>query len=224
MSQAIIVAGQSNALGYNVTAAELPASYHTDPKVVIWNDTTMQWDVMRPGINTGTPANPGAWGPEVAYAMRWTTAHPNEVLYVVKDVKGETALAQTDGLDWSPQSHGELFDATAKQVADSHIGNATVLWVQGEQDGYDQGQALAYGDNLAGLKTAAAQFWGAVRFITAQSQGPGEFNDLVQQGEGPDAVDTSGVDKQADGIHYNGVGQIELGDLMYDAWASPDGY
>lgn len=218
MSQAIIVAGQSNALGYNVTAAELPAGYHTDPNVVIWNDAASRWDMMVPGVNTGTPANPGAWGPEVGYAMAWTATHPNEVLYVVKDVKGETALAQTDGQDWSPDSRGELFDSTALQVVHSHIGNATVLWAQGEQDGYDFNQALAYGDHLAALKQAAAEQWGAVRFITAQSQGPAPFNYLVQQGEGPDAVDTSHVEKQPDGIHYDGAGQAELGGLMYDAW------
>lgn len=218
MSQAIIVAGQSNALGYHVTPEELPAAYKPDPNVVIWNMAESRWDMMVPGVNTGTPANPNAWGPEVGYAMAWTKEHPDEILYVVKQVKGETPLAQAEGLDWSPDSRGELFDQTAAQVAASHIGHTTVLYAQGEQDGYDLDAARAYRDNLAELKEAAADLWNADRFLVAQSVGPGPYNYLVQSGQGADSFSTAEIAKQDDGIHYSGEGQLELGQAFYDDW------
>lgn len=213
MSLALIVAGQSNALGYKVTVDELPESYAPNPNAVIWNAQALRWDMMVPGVNTGTPANPGAWGPEVAFAASWTRDHPGEVLYVVKVVKGETGLAQSEGLDWSPESRGELFDTLAAQVAASHIGNATVLWAQGETDAYDLDNALAYGARLDALKDAARDAWQVHTWLTAESRGPYALD------QGDNVIGISGVSFQDDGIHYDGAGQLLLGDLFYDKWA-----
>lgn len=209
MSLALIVAGQSNALGYHKDAAP----YVPVANVVIWDQAAGQWTPMVPGQNTGTAANPGAWGPEVGFAIAWERDHPGEVLYVVKVAKGETTLAQRDGPDWSPESRGELFDAVAAQVEASHIGNATVLWAQGETDARNEADASHYGERLDALEAAARDKWEAVNFLVSESAGPYTLD------QGPDPVTLAGVEFQGDGVHYTGAGELTLGGAFYDKWA-----
>ena len=57
---AIIIAGDSNPLGYENNG---PAPYTPTYKVQIWTDTNGDgvadaWNYMNPGVNTGTPNNP----------------------------------------------------------------------------------------------------------------------------------------------------------------------
>lgn len=66
----IFTAGQSNDLGYLNNG---PAPYVATARVQIFADTDGDgygdvWNYMNPGVNTGMPANPTAWGPEVEIA------------------------------------------------------------------------------------------------------------------------------------------------------------
>src|SRR3954468_9341681 len=115
----VAFAAQSNGLGYLNNG---PAPYVPTARVQIAVDSDGDgrvdtFNYMQPGVNTGTASNPLAWGPEVAFANDWLANHPTGTLYIAKTAKGETALAQNDGLDWSPHSVGELFDR-GTQAAD----------------------------------------------------------------------------------------------------------
>src|SRR4051812_43456927 len=105
--------------GPYMEAATLTAPWTPDPRTLIWNDQAGTWDVMLPGQNTGYGSYSHAWGPEVQFAQDFHAQFPNEVLRIVKMVAGGTGLAMNNGAyvsDWSPQSSGELFDATAATI------------------------------------------------------------------------------------------------------------
>ena len=214
MSLAIIVAGQSNALGYLNNS---PAPYVVRPSIVIWNNNT--WEPMNPGVNTGTPTNPYAWGPEVGFATKWWLNHGDEVLYIVKSAKGSTGLdLDPYAQDWSPASTNELFDITKDKIAASSIGNATVLWAQGEQDAANELAANAYAQNLEDLKEAAFNEWGAVNWINAKDSSPLPYSSIIQDAQGAQAVETESFKKQPDNLHYNADGQFDLGLGFYEHW------
>lgn len=234
----LIIAGQSNALGFRVTPAELPADYHPDAHVQIWTDAG--WATMTPGVNTGTPANPDAWGPEVAEAMKWTAAHPGEDLYIVKSVKGSTGLAaDPNELDWSPQSRGEMFDATAAKVhaatdaltASGHaVSFVGVDWMQGEQDAISATKAAAYLANeldfFAHVRADWAQPDTAISFGRIASGDALPYEDQVRAAQDQAAtmgheVNTDAFDQQADHLHFTGAGEIDLGGAFYDSRTPP---
>lgn len=221
-----LIAGQSNALGYGVTASELPAWYAPTSQVQIWSGSS--WETMTPGVNTGTAANPGAWGPEVGFAFSWVADHPDETLFIVKSVKGSTGLAaDANETDWSPDSDGELFDATTVKLAAAGVTPDVLLWFQGEQDAADQTKADAYAANLAGFKVAALNEWGVEQIVVGGISTELAFNDVVRAAQGPTAFDTDASAKQLDGLHFSGEGQISNGAAFYDAFvaqAAPDPY
>lgn len=217
LTELVVVAGQSNALGYQVQPSELPSWYAPTAQVQIWTDAG--WRTMTPGVNTGTPANPGAWGPEVAFAHAWLQEHPGETLYLVKSAKGSTALAQAPGEDWSPDSAGSLFDATTAKLAAAKAAlgvavDTTVLWFQGEQDASTQGWADSYAGNLAQLKAAAAAEWGAGQFLCGRIDTDYACNATVQLAQA-DGFNTDEFAKQGDGLHLTGQAQIDSGFSFY---------
>lgn len=221
----VVLAGQSNALGFGNTG---PAPMCPTPLVQIWNGSA--FETMVPGVNTGTPANPGAWGPEVAFAVHFGLQNPGETLYILKSVKGSTGIANDPAqLDWSPHSH-ELFDFTAREIAETGMAPDAILWSQGEQDAFSAAKAAAYQDNLADL------FWN-MRFAWGNSDVEIIYNDLpadlpfaaqVRAGQAAvdggfgqyHMVDGQSLTLQADGLHLDFDGQIQLGARFYfDGWA-----
>lgn len=177
---------------------------------------------MQAGVNTGTPANPNAWGPEVAYAAAWLNdpANAGQTLYVVKSVKGSTGLAADPAAqDWSPASVGELFDAataavTAAKATLSGPFFTRALWFQGEEDATSATKSAAYGTNLAGLETAAATAWGVDDFQYGRISTQLAYNDVVQ-GHQPDGFATDDSPKQVDNLHFTGAAQIDHGAEFY---------
>lgn len=243
----IIIAGQSNALGYRNTG---PAPYQPTNRVQIWCDTNGDgvpdaWNYMLPGQNTGTLANPTVWGPEVAFATRWLSAHPTGTLWIVKAgcVKGSTALAEDDTngvLDWSPESTNELFaTATATiQAAKASVEGGpyafatydAVLWMQGEQDATSLVQADAYLANLKDLITNARESWSVTKFIIGRiSDSPAlTYNSIVRIAQWQAFMDDANAPSfqtkdfprwQDDNIHYTADGHLMLGNAFYYAFA-----
>lgn len=219
-TQIALIVGQSNALGFQVTPAELPSWYAPNARVQIFDGSAFV--TMQAGVNTGTPANPNAWGPEVGYAAAWLDdpANAGQTLYVVKSVKGSTGLA-ADGAeqDWSPSSTGELFDATTAKVAAAKAllsgpFHTTALWFQGEQDAAVSAKASAYAANLAGLETAAASSWGVDDFQYARISPQLAFADVVKAAQ-PDGFATDDSPVQSDLLHFTGAGQIDHGAEFY---------
>jgi hypothetical protein len=242
----VIFAGQSNALGFGNTG---PAPYIPTARVQIWADTDGDgvgdaWNYMRPGANTGTPANPGVWGPEVEFANRWRADHPadDQVLWIVKVAKGSTGLAQDEAaFDWSPASAGEMFDraAGAANAAMHNLDGSPyafsqydgLFWMQGEQDATDPTSAAAYEANLTGFLAAARadllhdpQGHVGLGRITDSAALADSLDVRVAQWR-VDQVDpnlqsfkTIGFAMQPDGLHYAAAGHVALGDGFYDNW------
>jgi hypothetical protein len=242
----VIFAGQSNALGFGNTG---PAPYSPTPQVQIWAlqaDGSYQWNYMRPGVNTGMPANPTVWGPEVQFANDWLGQHAGDgtYLWVLKVTKGSTGLAADPAaLDWSPHSSGEMYDLAVSQAnAAMHNLDGTpyafsrydaLFWMQGEQDALVAGKAAAYGANLGELLTDAradmmhdpAGYVGVGR-ITDSAALPDSLD--VRQAEWQvdqadahmESFKTIGFAMQPDGLHYAAAGHIALGDGFFDNWVA----
>ena len=237
----IILAGQSNALGYLNTG---PAPYTPTTRVQIWAlqpNGSYQWNYMLPGSNTGTPANPTVWGPEVAFANKWLAQHPFGNLWIVKSAKGSTGLAEDAGLgiqDWSPDSVGELFDTTTSMVTaakNNLVGSQYafseydgLLWMQGEQDATSQVTANAYHANLVEFIAEARASWFVERVVIGRiTESPNlaydeavriaQWQVFMEDPEAP-SFKTTGFGMQEDLIHYDAAGHIRLGSSFYDAW------
>jgi hypothetical protein len=229
----IIVAGDSNALGFlNIG----PAPYAPTAQVQIW--TGSAWNYMAPGVNTGTPANPADWGPEVAIANDWLGQHAGDgsVLWIVKDagtVKGGTTLA----VDWDPQAGG-LFASTSAEAsaamrnldgtafAFSHYETAFV--VLGENDAVVPAYAAAYGANLAAFDAAARSAWQVDEMVESRIEdqvGAADDNLAVRLGQWAadqsdllmTSVKTIGFSLAPDQVHYDAAGQIALGGALFEA-------
>lgn len=239
----IIVAGQSNALGFLNIGSAL---YAPTARVQIWADTDGNgvgdaWNYMRPGFNTGTPANPTAWGPEVQQATRWLGDHPTGTLWIDKIVQGSTGLAQDPGeLDWSPHSAGEMFDLATASVdaARSNLDSTSygfahwdaLDWMQGETDATDAAKAAAYGVNLTDLVAHARAAWDVTQVVVGRiTDTAGTWSLSVREGEWQvDQLDghlvsfkTIGFEMQPDQLHYDAAGQLALGAAFFDATVFP---
>ncbi len=235
----VVFAGQSNALGFGMSAETLaPGHGQPDPLTYIWNNETQVFEIMQPGVNTGTAANPEAWGPEVGFAREFRQDHPSEALFIVKSAKGSTGLQQDpDRLDWSPRSEGELFDLTAARVdaARAALGNPdvdAVFLVQGEQDGFVESWAQGYQANMTEWLSAIREAWmqdpeGRIGFARIADSTP--FFDTVRAAQSrADAndplaasFDTDGYEMQTDGLHYGAEGLLRIGanfESFLDAW------
>jgi hypothetical protein len=246
MNAHVIIAGQSNALGFGNTG---PAPYTPTYRVQIWTDTDGDgqgdaWNCMNPGVNTGTPANPKVWGPEVGEANRFLAARTGayDILWVVKVARGSTGLAQDPAQpDWSPASTGEMY-ATATATINAARHNLDggpyaftawdrLDWMQGETDAQSAAKAAAYGVNVRDFITHARTDWSVedvvVARITDSTALPysldvrqAEWN--LDNGDAPMAdvhtFKTIGFGMQADGLHYDAAGQLALGQGFFDAW------
>lgn len=234
----VLLAGQSNALGYGNTG---PAPYTPTWRVQIWNEDKWAFEFMNPGVNTGGLLHPTAWGPEVGFANRWLADHPNGILWLGKVARGSTPLEADSQLDWSPTVRGEMYD-DATEVARhmrSNLGRDrlnAVLWMQGESDATELQSAMNYHRNLTDLITAAKRDWmndphGAfvlgrisdspslpynyevrsAQWLVLQEQHPSVGGSVM-------SFRTIGFGMQPDGIHYSESGHVALGSAFYDNW------
>jgi hypothetical protein len=232
----IIIAGDSNALGYLNTG---PAPYTPTAQVQIWApqpDGSFAWNYMNPGVNTGTPTNPADWGPEVQIANDWLKVHAGDGshLWIVKDpatVKGGTTLA----VDWAPGA--PWFESTAKAAAAAmhnldggpytftHYDIAAV--VLGENDAANHSYATAYAANLAAFLPAARLAWDVPNIVMPRIEetiGLADDNLAVRTtvwAEGSldphlGTFRTIGFDQQPDLVHYDAAGQVALGDGFWN--------
>jgi hypothetical protein len=237
----VVFAGQSNALGWGMSAETLPLQFsQLDWGTFIWNNEAAGWELMMPGLNTGTPKNPQAWGPEVAFARAFREANPFEPLFIVKSVKGSTGLAEDPHrLDWSPNSEGELFDLTAERIQAAReslwgLEVDAVFIVQGEQDAFFADMASAYADNMSQWLAAIRAEWmgdadGQIAFARIADTTP--HNDAVQMAQlavdEADArawsFDTAEFQLQdGDQLHFAAEGYLQIGRSfysLYDDWA-----
>ncbi|HEY8574169.1 sialate O-acetylesterase [Phenylobacterium sp.] len=225
----VIFAGQSNALGFGMDGSTLPGEYgKPDPLTLIWSSRAQAFEVMQPGVNTGTANTPAAWAAEVAFARAFRQANPKEPLYIVKSAKGSTGLAaDPQRIDWSPSSTGEMFDATAAEVAAARAAAGVgavdaVFIVQGEQDATQAAWADAYGRNVTDWFAAIRTRWmadpeGPIFFARvgeplAHAQAVSRAQALADAADPHAAsVETTHFLLQADSLHYSAAAHLEMG-------------
>lgn len=239
MDSHIIIAGDSNALGFLNTG---PAPYSVTVRAQIWTDTDSDgrgdaWHYLNPGVNTGTLANPQSWGVEVQLANRWLADNPTGYLWIVKNaetVKGGTTLAG----DWNPET-GAYFHSTdasadaamsnldGTQFAFDHYDMAFIGL--GENDAVNHQMASDYLANLTAFDLAARSQWGVdelVEYRITTGAGSAADNQTVREAQWQaDMADdhlttfkTIGYAMQPDGIHYAAAGHVALGNAAYDGW------
>lgn len=236
----MIVAGQSNALGYTVHHRDAPARLRAPmERAFIWAPTLQDFAPLAAGVNTGTPNNPDSWGPEAQYAYRWQAEHRCGRLYIVKQTRGETGLAlDAAERDWSPASKNELWaQATgeieaakaslARRGVEPKVGE--VLWMQGETDAQRPAKARAYARNLTAFIGKVRAHWGApsTGFVIGQIDANGTEGARTVRAAQADVakdlpvvsiIDTDPFPRQpTDGVHLTAAGQVALGDAFYDA-------
>ena len=244
MTTLAISAGQSNDLGFGNDLASLPAHLVLpNPNAYIFNSGGQYWGLLMPGVNTGTPTNPQAWGPEAQFAYEFGLAHPGEILLIVKSAKGGTGLAlDSVEIDWNPASTGEMFDLTdgaidaaraAFQAANGFPAPpvSAVLFMGMETDAMTASKAAAAEANLSDFIAAVRDRWmddpgGKIVMgrITDSAALPHNFDVRVAQWSVDQAdadlltFKTIGFGVQADTIHYDAAGQVSLGSAFYAAF------
>lgn len=240
-----VFAGQSNSLGYGMSAATLPAPLQGANlgQTYIWGGSygAPYWGVMQPGVNTGNENAPGAWGEEVQFAYDFRQAHPDDVLLIVKVALGSTTLAAGPDLDWAPGSH-ELFDLTTANINRARAAfmaaqgveaprPSVVFWGQGESDAGTQEGAAAYHDNLEDFLAHVRSDWmhdPAGKVVASRITDSPWLNHNLAVRQAQWQVDqedanlvtykTIGFDMQPDLIHFDAGGHIARGHADYAAF------
>jgi hypothetical protein len=240
--------GDSNAVGYQMSAGTLPpelAGYNYG-STYVFGQGASYWGAYTPGVNSGSPNSPGAWGPEAEFLKRVHDAHPADINLVIKVAHGSTTIAQ-DGalLDWSPASSGEMFD-----IADSTIDAAraafqaaqgvpmpaigAAFFVDGPNAAVSSAKAAAYETDLTDflshvrseLVDDASGYIGFTRMTDSNTATPYNFDvrlaqwNVDQADAHAESFKTIGMGMQIDGIHYSVGGYVSVGDAFYDNWAA----
>ncbi len=209
-----LLAGQSNMAGL-AEVSLLPQAFQTLPSNVrIWNGTA--WVKMA--------AQGLTFGPEIAFAYAVATALPDERIGIVKFAQGGTAIAQ-----WNPKNAQSLYGELMKQyraalAAAPKARPAAMLWMQGERDSREVATATAYERNLKELVSVTRQHVDEPKlaFLCGLVNPPVQTypyvnkvraaqTTLPKQMANVAVVSTDGLPKQADNLHYNVPGQLELG-------------
>jgi carbohydrate esterase-like sialic acid-specific acetylesterase len=226
----IFVAGQSNAVGWNETAATVPSLLQRPSGAMIW--TGRAWQYLVNGTNNGKLSSNGSkWGCEAEFARLWALER-NERLFIVKHAVGGTALADY----WSPGTGtGYIamtrYATTAKSALTGKgytVNCIGLLWMQGESDAVNQAQANAYCANLSNFFARVRSDWGSASMPIVvgriADQAELTYRTVVRAaqaevvaGDGHAAlVDTDAYGN--DGLHYSTNGIVDMGADMYAAW------
>lgn len=232
----VLINSQSNGIIPGNTG---PAPYTPTAKVQIWTDTDGDgvgdaFHYMQPGVNTGTLKNPTAWGPEVGLANEWLKGdHPDdEYLWLGKAGQGETGMVfDPDARDLSPRSDGELFDFAVLQARNmqANLGYDhldLLILHQGETDAYSASKAAAYKPALLEYVDAARAEMRVQDIVIGRINDTAPYSQAVREAQwqvdqGDDHIvsfKTIGFGLQADRIHHDATGAIQLGTSDYEAW------
>lgn len=220
----LVLAGQSNMAGSGVSAELAPGDRAMPPNVTLL------------GANgESRPAAGPRFGPEVGVAAVVGGAMPERRLVLVKHAVGGTSM-----LAWSPAwdstraertgnaAAGPLYEQLMRAVGRLPAGPApevgAVLWMQGERDAKFDEAAGSYYENLAGLIAAFRRDLGdpELPFLLGLINPPPggfPFHETVRAAQRRAAreiphvhlVETDGLSKRGDDLHYDTRGALELG-------------
>lgn len=182
---------------------------------------------------------PAVFGPELGLARSLAAALPADRLLLVKYAVDASSLLDW-APDWDPEAaaltghpefgplYDDLLDLVRQAIAAGQPGHgcrpAAVLWVQGERDALYPQAAAAYEANLAALVRALRADLGAphLPFLVGQVDPPRDrypAAEVVRAAQAAVArtlpgvylVDTQGLSRYDDGLHYDTAGQLALG-------------
>ena len=214
---AVILAGQSNMAGHGLLS-EL-------------SGITMPFSARLFDLNMRA----GYFGPELGFARRFLELMPLEELWLIKYAVGGSSLLAWEQ-DWSADraaiaddaDKGALFPRLIRHVKqvtqDEDVDLLGCLWMQGESDSRYQPAAAQYERNLtqliADIRAELDQRF--MQFVIGQvNPAPASFTYLAevrraqmrvaQTVPGVSLVDTDGLTRHVDEIHYDTAGQLELG-------------
>jgi len=192
------------------------------------------------------PLPEGLFGPELALALALAAAYPDERLVLVKyAVDGSSLLDWAP--DWDAATaaltgfaeFGPLYDkllalvkeATAERGVGQGCRPAAAVWMQGERDALYPQVAAAYEANLVALIEALRADLGVpdLPFLIGQVDPPPERYPaaavvraaqaaLARTVPGVYLVDTDGLSRDDDGVHYDTAGQLALGRRFAEAF------
>lgn len=219
-----ILAGQSNMSGHG-QRAKLPAAYRRNP-----HNVSFYYNGYKTPLD-----NFVHFGPEIGFAHAISRRYPKHKIKIIKFAVGGTSM-----LAWAPNwsvhkanltrnaSAGPLFKKlmqTANASYDSKTSRiSAVLWVQGEADAKYPAIARQYVNNLrhfvialrrqlddretqflvAGVNPPLKQFPASALVSQAQKQ-------VVASLPNMQYIHTSDLSKRSDQLHYDTVGQLQLG-------------
>ena len=238
----LIVAGQSNAVGYGANANQLPANlfkvqrdipyqYNISGLPPTTDFTGLRW---LPGTS-GASVFPKFCGPEMSLARAIADAAPGTQFVVVKVAYNGTSLAY----DWDPLRPGSLYFTLTQAVSDAQAdlsarGMTSVVdgmfWMQGESDAISLDSANAYQANLtAFIADCRAAFnapqmpfvLGRINQVAGWAYGPTVRAAEVAVADADplaDWVDTDALPLFVDNVHYTGTGEVTLGNEMATAY------
>ncbi len=217
MKATVILGGQSNMLGLGALS-EL-------------DDATL------PGGVTLFDLNPraGSFGPELGFAHTFLELMPLDELWLVKYAVGGSSLLAWEP-DWSAEraeladdaDKGPLYQRLIRHFERSTQGEEIAvlacLWMQGESDSRYQVAAAQYERNLKRLVSSLRQDLNQpdLPFILGLANPPAaafDYASVVRTAQRQVAkadrqvhlVETEGLTKLADDLHYDSAGQLELG-------------
>lgn len=177
----------------------------------------------------------GCFGPESGFAQRFLELAPLDELWLVKYAVGGSSLLAWEP-DWSAERaaiaddadkgplYQRLIDHFRHVTRDVEVEVLACLWMQGESDARYEVAAAQYQTNLmrfiARMREDLCQP-GLIFVIGLVNPGPARFAFLstVRDAQRQVAlstpnislVDTAGLSKHDDDLHYDTAGQLELG-------------
>ncbi len=205
-----ILAGQSNMMGRGRTD-QLPEELKEQPDNVSYYTHGRKSNIAKYSM----------FGPEVEFTHAIAKTFPNDKIIIIKSAASGSAIDE-----WLPGS--PLYEGLLRQVkfvvdpAKTNI--EAVVWMQGETDARSQESAEKYKEKLTSFITTlrhdlhAEQ---AVFLVGRISQKDINFpmekqirnaqDQVCQDDPNSILVDTDGLGKIYDKVHYNAKGQVELG-------------
>lgn len=233
--QRVVDWGQSNAEGRGLRSDISASPLSSDPglaafdagtfdRVYIW--TGSAYDKLQPSVNNGAPA--GSFGPEFGLAVRWMRETTVGNLYIEKHAFSGVSIDPT----FTPGQYYYNLAVTERSQANAWlaargitVNDAGWLWVQGESDSAQNQswyqsrlEALIAGRTTDGFQTASTKrvLMKMHPSTSTYGAGPSAAKDAVAAASPANTVAiTMPYYMNADNIHLNGRGQVQLG---YDAF------
>lgn len=236
VAHVLVVAGQSNAAGWNMTAAGVPANLQSTIRTRIWT-TNNGFQRLVNGSNNGQASGYAEyWGPEAEFSRQYVADRPGVSLWIVKYAIGSTDLAVHWASGGAQRNTLTTLVTNAKTALTGAGYLPTVfccLWMQGESDALTLAHANAYETNLRAFSSYVRSSLGDAetrlgigRISNSTSL---THREIVRSAQVTVANEDSrsflvNTDAYAlqDGVHYTRDAYVQLGADFYSGYRNLD--